>query len=251
MKDISGTNFPAIQHVANAGRVVFLLEIDADAPGVAPTTLYYGTRKFVLGSNTYADDLHPNGLQFSWARAQLGGGLSEVSTISASFRNEEKASNLGDTYFFENDEIRAYIIRDASSDADDRIELARGVIENAPWELRTWMIEAIDGSDKDFSEIPSNRINLVDYPDAPFDVYGKAVPVLFGAMNIGPHDGAGSTAFLAPARCTDVFNLQFTSGLENDVYGTPFQYYENAKRYAEIPSGSYTQTYHSCRCRPA
>ena len=83
-------------------------------------------------------------------------------------------------------------------------------------------------------------INLIDYPNAALDTLGKVLPVPFGTINVGPYDGAGAYAFLAPCRLVDFYARQYTSGLHNDVYGTPYQYYTQDRRFAEVLS--YTQS---------
>ena len=233
-KSIAGTT-AATQKDLTGYKIVYLVEIDADEPDQSTTTQYYGSRKYTLGANTYGDGMAIAGLSLSWSRLRVGGGLAEVSGVSVSLRNEGKASNLIDTYFLENDELRIYVIFVTGSEtASDRIELSRSVIENYPYDPRQWTIDAIDGSDKDFREIPAKIIDLVDYPDASLNALGKVIPVAFGAMNVGPYDNAGASPYMAPARLVDIFQRKYTSGLQNDVYGQPYQYYPQARRFAEI-----------------
>jgi len=239
-KSIAGTT-AATQKDLTGYKIVYLVEIDADEPDQSTTTQYYGSRKYTLGANTYGDDMAIDGLALSWSRLRVGGGLAEVSGVQLSLRNEEKESNLVDTYFLENDELRVYVIFVTGSEtASDKIELARAVIENYPFDPRQWNIDAIDGSDKDFREIPAKIIDLVDFPDASLDALGKVIPVAFGTLNVGPYDNAGAPANLAPCRLVDIFQRKYTSGLQNDVYGQPYQYYPQARRFAEIVN--YTQT---------
>ena len=239
-KSIAGTTAATQKDLAGY-KIVYLVEIDADEPDQSTTTQYYGSRKYTLGANTYGDDMAIDGLALSWSRLRVGGGLAAVSGVQLSLRNEEKESNLVDTYFLENDELRVYVIFVTGSEtASDKIELARAVIENYPFDPRQWNIDAIDGSDKDFREIPAKIIDLVDFPDASLDALGKVIPVAFGTLNVGPYDNAGAPANLAPCRLVDIFQRKYTSGLQNDVYGQPYQYYPQARRFAEIVN--YTQT---------
>lgn len=225
----------AAQKALSYYKIVFLVEIDADAPDVGISTQYYASRNYTLSAQAYKDLFAPDGLQLSWQRLRVGGGLAAVSGFSLGLRNEAKEFQLVDTYALENDIVRAYAIFPTGSEVTaDKIGIALGVIENYPWEVRNWQFDIIDGSDKAFRSIPASLVNLLDYPDAPLDGLGKVVPVAFGALNVGPFDGAGAFPLLAPCRCVDIFTRKYTSGLYNDVYGAPYQYYSEAKRLAEI-----------------
>ena len=223
------------EKVKNNVKLVWLLEIDADTPDASPVTLYYGSRKYTLSSKTYLDFFTPTGLRLSWDRIRLGGGLASVATVQAAIRNETVESNVTDTYFLENDEMRVYASFATGSEVKaDAVQLARSFIEDTPFSLRAWVLEGIDGTDKDFKAIPQDIVNLVDHPDAPYDQYAKPLPFVAGALNVGPHDDAGAFAFLAPCRCTNGFLREFTAGKRLDVYGAGYQYYPTARRYGEV-----------------
>jgi hypothetical protein len=234
VKNLSGKTADALRHQSNY-RIIWLVEIDADSPDVATTTIYYGSRKYTLGANTYTDEIAPNGLALGWVRARLGGGLSSVSSIGLQIRNEDGESDNMDTYFLENDEVRVYVIfSDGTEAAGDRVLLQKGVVDDLPFDIRRWMFDIIDGSDKDFSSMPKTRVDLVTYPFAPLGSYGKPIPVAFGALNNKPDDDAGGRTALAPCRTLNGFTFQYTSGEQNDSYGQPYQYYQRATRYAKI-----------------
>lgn len=239
-KDISGTT-AATEKDNSWYRGVFLIEVDADAPDVAPTTERLGSRKITISSAVYSDELAPNGIDVGWNRLRVGGGLASVGSWSFRRVNLEQASHGVDTYFYENDEARLYWVFVTGAEvAADRIQLAHGVIEDYPWDPRQWSFDVIDGTDRDFREIPAERINLIDYPNAALDALGKVLPVPFGTVNVGPFDGAGAFAFMAPCRLLNFYTRQYAAGLYNDVYGTPYQYYPQDRRFAEILA--YTQT---------
>jgi len=224
------------QRNLDAVKVIYLVEIDADAPSAATATQYYGTRKYVLGSNTYQDGLSVRGgINVGWQRLRVGGGLASVSGARLTLRNEEKESNLVDTYFLDNDEARVYVIfSNDEEDADDRVPLGNYVIENYPYNARQWSFDFIDGSDKDFREFPTEEINLIDFVDAPLDSIGKVLPVPFGVLSSGPHDLSGIFPFLSPAANVDIFTRNYTSGTKNDDYGAVFQYYAGSRRLGEV-----------------
>ena len=228
----------AAEKVKDGVTVVWLLEIDADSPvpdGAADATLYYGSRKYTLSSKNYLDSFTPDGLRLSWERIRVGGGLASVATVDAALRNEALESNASDTYFLEYDEMRIYLsFVTGSEDKDDAVQISRSFIEDTPFSIRSFVLAGIDGTDKAFSTIPREVVNLISHPDAPFDAYGKPLPWVVGAMNVGPHDDAGAFTFLAPCRCTDGFLRKFTAGKRCDAYGAAFQYYPNAKRYGEV-----------------
>ena len=240
MKDLSATNADTYRF-ASTYRVVWLVEIDADEPDVGTSTQYYASRSYTLSAQAYSDRLVPRGLVQGWARVRTGGGLAEVAGLGIELRNEALASALIDTYFLENDVVRVYLVFVSGTETSaDKIQLSRAVIENYPFTPRTWKLDAIDGSDKDFREIPARRVDLIDYPDAPLDALGKVLPAAFGNLNVGPYDGAGAAPLLAPCRCLDTFTRQYTAGLQADAVGVPFQYYPEARRLASITN--YTVT---------
>lgn len=237
------TTLAAAEKVKGGVQVVWLVEIDADSPDAAPVTLYYGSRQYTLTSKTYLDFLTQRGLRLSWDRIRHGGGLASVATAQVTIRNETGESNLTDSYFFENDEVRIYLgFVTGAEQKTDAVQVSTSFIEETPFNVTDWIINTIDGSDKDFSAIPRDIVNLTEHPDAPYDEYGKPLPWVVGALNVGPHDDAGAFSFLAPCRQLDGFLREFTAGKRCDIYGAPFQYYEQAKRYGEIPAASYTQT---------
>jgi len=175
VKTLPGTTADLNRHNA-AYRVVWLVEIDADEPNLGTTTQFYAHRAFTLGANTYTDSL-AGWPEFGWNRIRVGGGLSHVASLRLSLRNEDKLMQLVDTFFLENDQVRVYIVfADGSPVLADRVEMFRGVIEDLPYGIRTWNLDILDGSDKDFREVPQAKINLIDYVDASFDAIGQVVP---------------------------------------------------------------------------
>jgi len=219
---------------ADATQIVWLVEIDADAPAADPTTKYYGSRKYTIDGKTYADDLSPGGLQIGWQKIRRGGGLTSVSSARVVLRNEEKATSLAESYFLENDDARFYVLfLNGSEEFADRIPLGQYVIENYPYTERTWTLELIDGSDKDYRSIPAHFVNLTDYVGAPFDTIGKVVPVPFGKFDKAPNDLSGDPTFIAPCVNTDKFLQKYTSGARNNAYSGLYQYYPSARKWAE------------------
>ena len=238
-KDLSATN-AATYKDATSYQLLYLIEVDADVPGGSTSTLRYGTRKYTIPSTsvTYDDKLREGGISLGWHQARIGGGLAEVAGFSYVLANEGQESvTLSDEYFLENDAVRVYLIFigvGSAETAADKIEIARGVIENYPFSMRDFSFDVIDGSDKDFSEFPTRDINLIEHPYAPMDSMGQVIPVPFGNVNIAPFSGDGSTPFLAPTRNIDIFLRKYLSGTVNDSYSTAYQYYANARRMAEV-----------------
>ena len=143
----------AAQKILDGVKLVWLVEIDADAPNAATATQYYGSRKYTL-TNAYTDQLSRNGIQLGWARVRVGGGLASVAKARIALRNEAIVSDLVDLYFLENDEVRVYLVFvNASEVLSDRVPVGQFVIENYPYTERTWILDCIDGSDKDFTYI--------------------------------------------------------------------------------------------------
>lgn len=218
-------------------RIVTLIEVDADAPDAAPTTQRYGSRKYTLSGNLYSDALvASNPIETSWSRLRRAGGLAEVAGFTVRMANEEKLSNLIDTFFLENDTMRLYMIFVTGSEvSSDRIQLAQGVIENFPFSLHEFSLQAIDNSSKDFRAIPADIIDQTTYPNAPFDVLGRPVPVVFGQLFYSESSsGANGTNFLAPAVCVDLFLQKYIAGPNLQTNGTPYQWYPSINRVAQI-----------------
>jgi hypothetical protein len=233
VKTLPGTT-AAANRFNDSYRVVWLVEVDADEPNESTTTQYYAHRKYTLHTNSYSDAM-AEWPEFGWQRIRVGGGLAQVASMSLSLRNEEKAMQLVDTFFLENDEVRAYLVfADGTETITDRVEVFRGVVEDLPYGIRTWDIDVIDGSDKDFREIPQEKVNLIDFVDASFDALGKVVPEPFGNLNVGPHDDAGDTPIMAPCRNTNIFTQEYTAGRRGDSFSDVFQYYASARRYAKV-----------------
>ena len=234
MKDLTGTT-AALARFNSYQQVVILVEVDADAPDAAPTTLRYASRKYTLSGQVYTDALAAqDGISIDWARLQTKGGLAQVSGFRVNFVNLEKLSQNIDPYFLENDEMRCYLVYVTGAETSaDRIELARAVIEDYPINIRQFALDGIDGSDKAFRPIPVEVVNLADHPDAPFDAYGKVLPAPLGELDVSPQDSGGLPPRLCPCRCLDIFNQVYTAGKYNTTNGEVFQWHGAAKRYSK------------------
>ena len=234
MIDLTETSAAGIKFL-DFHRLVFLAVVRADEPTDGETPQYFGSREFVLNSKTYADLMA--GLTFEWMELGLKAGLSPVANVSLVLRNEGKlAKTLNDQFFLENDDVEFYVLYVAAGGNDDadRIPIGRGVIDDYPSDVHEWSINVVDASDKDWIDIPSRLVEPTDYIYAPLDAMGKPLPFPFGNLNIGPYDDAGTTRFLAPCRCTDLFAQQYTAGLHNKSATTTFQFYRQQNRLAEV-----------------
>ena len=242
MIDLTGTSAAGIKH-QDFHRLVFLAIVRADEPTDGEMPQYFGSRKFILNGTTY-DDLMA-GLTFEWMDLGLKAGLSPPANASLGLRNEGKlAQTLNDQFFLENDDVEIYALFDDGSNVDDdRIPIGRGVIDDYPSDVHEWSISVVDASDKDWINIPTRLVEPTDYPYAPLDAMGKPLPLPFGKLNIGPYDDVGTTRFLAPCRCTDLFAQQYTAGLHNKSASTAFQFYRQQNRLAEVinitPTGAF------------
>ena len=92
-KDLSATN-AATYKDATSYQLLYLIEVDADVPGGATTTLRYGSRKYTMPSTstTYDDKLSEGGISLGWHQARIGGGLAEVAGFSYVLANEGQES---------------------------------------------------------------------------------------------------------------------------------------------------------------
>lgn len=225
-----------------AYRVVYWVQIDADVPGGATSTRYYAHRRVTISGQAYTDGLDGQlapfrvGIQPQASRVRPAGGLAAVGGFSLALRNEAQASDLIDSYYLENDTVRwGLVFIDGAEVAADMVTLGAGVIDNYPWDLRTWTFDVIDSSDRDLVAIPRDRVELVTYPYAPLDALGKAMPFPFGQLNRGPAAQDGTKVCLAPCRCVDDVGI-YTAGENLHTWGTPYQVYSGEGRAAEILS---------------
>ncbi len=246
MKDLSGTT-AATTRFNSYRQIAILLEVDADAPDAAPTTLYYGSREYTLSGQVYEDAFAPQGgISIDWARLQTRGGLAQVSGFKVKFVNLAKISQYIDPYFLENDEMRVYLVYVTGAETSaDKIEMARAVIEDYPITIKEFSLDGIDGSDKSFRPFPVDTVNLVDHPDAALDQRGKVLPAPLGELDDGPQEGDGLPARMVPCRCLDVYTQVYTAGKYNTSNGDVFQWHRSANRYSKclnISQSSYLVT---------
>ena len=214
-------------------KAVWLVEVDADAPSTGVATQRYAWRTYTVGAESFTDLMA--GLEPTWARVKFEGGLASVSGLSLELRNEGELSDITDTYYLENDEVRLYLIfipDDDSEDTGDKIQILDGVIESFPFTVREFMLDVIDGSDKDFRDFPTERIDPVVFPNADWGAFGRPLPVCFGTLNTVPQDFAGGRPTLAPCVCTDIFTREYTPGRNLHTKGDVYQYYGGAGRSA-------------------
>ena len=234
MIDLTGTTALSVKHV-DYHKAVWLVLVRADEPSSGEVLQYYGTRKFILNSKTYEDLLA--GISIESTDLLLKGGLAHIAGFEIRLRNEGKLSQLQDDYFLENDDVEVYeLFADeiGGNDDADRIPIGRGVIDQYPSDLNEWTLTVVDGSNRDMIHFPSRLADLSSYPYALLDALGKPLPVPFGIMEQGPYDDAGTTRFLARCRCVDIFLGKYTVGVHNKTSSTPYQWYAQAKRPAEV-----------------
>ena len=233
MIDLSGTSAAGVKFV-DFNRPVFLVVVRADAPTMGEDPQYFGSRQFQLDGDTYEDLMA--GLSFEFTELPLKGGLATVATFQLTLRNEAKLAQLVDQVFLENDDVEAYLLfaDDAGNVSGDRIPIGRGLIDQYPSDVNEWTMDMVDGSDRDWVAIPNRLIEPTSFPFAPLDTMGKPLPVPFGLMEQGPYDDAGTTRFLAPCRCVDIFQQRYTAGLNNASASTLFQWYPQARKLADI-----------------
>lgn len=219
--------------------LVFLVYMALDQYGQADVDKRYADRDgYALGGNTYVDALSPGGLQIGWVRLQARGGLASVGTSSLVIRDEEDESEAGDTYVLYNDEvvISACFVT-GSETADDLVELYRGLIDRYPKQGQEWRLQLVDGTPRRLRKVPTTHINLTQHPFAPEQ--GRVLPVPFGVFDVGPGDGAGLSPLLVPYACTDQFAWTFDGGGANASLGQVYQWYDQAKRWAEVVTYSH------------
>jgi len=234
MIDLTGTSALDVKH-GDYHKAVWLVVVRADEPTGGEVPQYFGTRTFVLNSKTYEDLLA--GISIESTDLLLKGGLAHIANFEVRLRNEGKLSQLQDNYFLENDDLEVYelfVDEIGGNDDADRIPIARGVIDQYPSDLNEWTLTVVDGSDRDMIHFPSRLVDLSSHPYAPLDALGKPLPVPFGIMEQGPYDDAGTSRFLARCRCVDIYLAKYTAGVHNKASSTPFQWFSQAKRLAEI-----------------
>ena len=221
----------------DAVNLVWLAEATFDQFGVSTITKRYGSRAITISSNAYEDSIAANGLEFGMNTVATRGGLAAIASLSIKLRDEEALSDLADTYILQNDEMVFYAaFIDGSQSTAHTVEIARGIIETHSAANNIWSIRLKDASKTQIIPIPSKLVEPTKYPNA--YEFGQVLPIAFGNLNVGPTDGAGVAAALAPVRMTDAFALQGTAGLYNTSNGTPYQWYPQTSAFAEIENDS-------------
>jgi hypothetical protein len=164
--------------------------------------------------------------------------LAEVSGFSIRLANEEKLSNLIDTYFLENDQVRLYFLFVTGSEVvGDRIQLRQGAIENFPFSLHEFALQVIDDSDRNFRAIPAQIVEQTTFPNAPYDRIGKPLPLPFGRFEDVFRVNSEESFFLAPAVNVHLFDRLYTTCADNvntlilDTY--IYRWYPDARQFAK------------------
>jgi len=219
--------------------LVWLVEANFDEYGEATVTRRYADSAFTLSSNTYDDILADNGLALSMSKLAKRAGIAGISSFSVALHDEASESGIADTYVLSNDEVVVYVVFvNGSEEDDDKIEIARGVVESNRVSNDRWTWRIKDGSRKLLRSFPVDRVDPVRYPYA-FEP-GQVFPLAFGNLNVGADNTTGSPPALAPMRMIDRFALTATAGEDNKTAGQPWQYYPQAGRLAKLPAGSYS-----------
>ena len=217
----------------DAVEVVWLIEADFDMYGLAAEARYWASRDFTLSGVVYEGILAEAGLEIGTQAVEARGGISSVSGGSLTLRDEEGASDIADQYVLLNDEITVSLVFvDGTQVASDAIELARYIIETHRTEGGEWTLALKDGSRRLLRRFPNKLLEPVFYPNA--YSWGKVLPVAFGNLNVGPTDGTGAPVSLAPVVVTDRFALQGTAGTYNKTFGALYQWYEQARAFAQV-----------------
>lgn len=231
MKTLTGT---ALAHYRDDSyRIVWLVEIDADEPGGATTTLRYASRAYTLDGDAYLDALLPDGIRCGWTRLRPRGGVAQVSSFSIRLANHESLVDLQDTYVLDNDPVRVYVIFVTGAEtAADKVLVASGVIEEGDWDVESWTLRCIDDSDRDFKQIPTQKVNPAQHPYAPLSEYGKVIPWSFGDFSGNPYLDA-SLRFAA-TRCLDMYLQAYTPGYFSCREKSLYQWLPSAGLAADV-----------------
>ena len=232
MRTLTGT--AASQCKNQYVRIVWLVEIDADGLDGSQTTLRYANRKYTLDGNTYQDAFKPGGISLGWQSVRPRGGLASVAAFTITLDNLENASDLQDTYVLDNDAVRVYLIFSTGAEtASDRLLIASGVIEEGEWDQDTWRLSCIDTSDRDFTEIPTQKVNLIQHAYAPMSEYGKVLPYTLGTWTYSPVVAAAT--HIAATRCLDQYARTYTPGIFAAVSGgTLYEWLESDNCVARV-----------------
>lgn len=80
--------------------------------------------------------------------------------------------------------------------------LQTGVVEETTWDQQAIALRCLDATDRDWREVPTNKVNVGEHPNAPLEEYGRVVPVTFGTYDGDTDDPAPC---LVAMRCLDAF----------------------------------------------
>jgi hypothetical protein len=218
--------------------ILLLADATFDQFGLAVLNKFWATYAKTV-TNAYEDVFVRGGIDIGISRVQPQGGLSAVASFALKIRDEDDQSSVSDTHVLSNDEIILYaLFIDATEVITDRIELVRGVVERDTADRNIWTLICKDGSKKTLRKFPVKFIDSIQYPRAwEPDV---TFPEFFGNLNVSPFNAVGVPAALAPCRFLNRWDLTCTSSLKKKTGTVPFQWYAQAKRWAEVVTYSET-----------
>ena len=243
-KDLTGTNIFA-QKESTFYKPTFLVELQRDHPESGTSTLYYTSwsNQYALGGNTYLDQIVSLGeLRLVIAP---GGGLASVSDWFLVLRNPTGPttllSDMLQSYFLENDVIKLQLVFQTGSEvAGDILTLFEGVVQDAPTTTRDFELFCKDGTIASLKTVPQEVADFVRFPYMPLDNVNKAIPIVFGAMNVAPWSATAGRQKMAKLINTDKFDHQYTPMLVAYTAGQPYVWYLSARVWGRVES--YTQT---------
>lgn len=182
---------------------------------------------------SYSGSLLPldqGGLSFQASRLKTFGGLGIPGNFQVRVRNEGQQSNAWlNAHYLANDVVETFLLFiDGAEDTADLVPLRKGIIRSVDVGLEVMTLNVEDNSDEAFVEMPQEKINIIDHPDAPLENFGKVIPRVFGIVNSSPNASDGLGPFLAPAIMTDIFTNEYTTGRNNDSQNEEFEYYPEA-----------------------
>ena len=225
------------ERVKDGPNGAWLVVATIDHPDESTSTVRLADFETTISGNLHEGLIAENGLEIGFQRVKPIGGLPPVSEFNLAIRDEEGESAIAETHVLYNDEVIVYFLFPTGSEVDaDRIEIARGAIKRHPSRANLWRWSMRDISQKDLKDIPNDTIDPNRYPYA----YSAdaVIPEAFGNLNTSPMSSKHPA--LAECRCVNRYLGEFVSSKYKKSGSTAFEWYDQAKRFAEVITSSET-----------
>ena len=198
------------ERLKDSPEVVFLVEAEFSEHNRTALIRRWASRAYTLNEGVdpdtaWEDVISPErGLSLGAVSLKPRGGLARVTSSSLALIDLDDLSADSTTHVVQGDPVKVWMLFvTGAEDKDDRIEIARGVVDRPSIEDSLWRLAIKDDSTKLLKSFPTSVLDPDVYPDA-FDL-GGLIPLSFGDFRATPDNTTGAAISLAPCVITDRF----------------------------------------------